>query len=95
MNNNKIKNLLEKRLNRLNLNKIAQSSYICHVANNIGKKYDFKAISFTHGVLKISIENHFICQQISFKKNEIINLINKKLKNNSVKKIIFDVGVVN
>jgi len=48
-----------------------------------------KPLSFKQGVLKIKVENSVLSQELQLRRSEIKNIINKRLEQVSVDKIIF------
>lgn len=84
-----INRILNKQLNKYNLANASQSAYVCHIANEVGKKYKFKAKSFKDGILAIQTQNPMEAQEIYFVLRPIITEINEKLKSDKVRKIVF------
>ena len=48
-----------------------------------------KPLSFKQGVLKVKMENSVLSQELQIRRDEIKEIINKKLEQGSVEKIIF------
>lgn len=48
-----------------------------------------KPIAFKQGVLNVKVENSILSQELQLRRNEIKDIINKKLKRNLVEKITF------
>ena len=48
-----------------------------------------KPIAFKQGVLNVKVENSILSQELQLRRNEIKDIINKKLRRTLVEKIIF------
>ena len=90
----KISQILEKKKYQ-NKTSIITSSYICWVADQIGKRYHFRSKKFKDGVLVIAVSDNILASEIQIKKSSIINKINKELKQDKIKRIKFIVGSPN
>ena len=64
----------------------AVSSQICFYANEWGKDR-FDAISYSRGVLKLSVRDSIDAGEIQMMSEEIIGYVNKKLRREIVKRI--------
>ena len=87
-----IKTELNKYLKKNNLYQIAESSNICNVFDNIKEKFwgnemECKAYSFKEGVLKLAVPSSIICTEVKLKRDKIIKELNKKLKEDLIKRI--------
>lgn len=86
----KISTILEKR----NYYKTLESSHICFVAQKeLDKIFGAKkisVISYRNGNLKIRAENNYLLSEIRMKQGEIIFEVNKKFKNNKIRKVSFN-----
>lgn len=74
------------------ISKITQAAYICGVADKIARRYGFGIVSFRSQALTISIGNNVLAQELKFKENQIIEEINRELKNNLIEKIKYRIG---
>lgn len=72
----------------MSLGDSAQAAYICFVADEVAKSR-FKALSFRDGVLEIGVTNSIEAMQIQADQTEIVEEINKILKNQKVQRIRF------
>lgn len=66
---------------------IYQSSFICHIAQeiiekNINKKIG--SISYKNRKIKLTVNNSFLAKEINLNNNLLLDLINKKLGKNLV-----------
>ncbi|NTW33701.1 MAG: DUF721 domain-containing protein [Bacteroidetes bacterium] len=87
-----IKSELDKYLKRNGLFIMAESSNICNIFEEIKqdiikKEIECKAYSFKEGVLKIAVSSSILATEVRIKSDKIKKELNKKLKNNLVKKI--------
>jgi len=64
----------------------AVSSQVCFYADEYGKG-SFTAISFSRGVLKLSVADSIDAGEVQMMSEEIIDHVNKKIKRALVKKI--------
>jgi len=48
-----------------------------------------KPLAFKQGVLKVRVENSVLSQELQLRREEIKNIINKRLKQGLIQKIIF------
>lgn len=84
-----IKNILEKCVGKYVFKNEILATNILEIWK---KEIDFPGSSplyFKQGILYIKAQNASVSQEIQFKKNELIQFLNKKLKKNLVKNIIF------
>lgn len=63
--------------------RILVAARICYEA----EKLDLNPISFSDGVLTLSVKNSSEASELQFKKSEILEKINKKIGRNIVEKI--------
>ncbi|MCL5795479.1 MAG: DUF721 domain-containing protein [Patescibacteria group bacterium] len=68
------------------------ASWVCHVAQAIGKYYDFSVVSFNNNILTISLPSNVLAQEIRFKEKKIITEINQRLKKDLVKRICYRIN---
>lgn len=68
---------------------ILDSSYICWVADQVGKKYGFRARKVKHHTLEIIVSSSILATEIKIKSKAIISEINKKLKKPAIEKLQF------
>ncbi|MFA5926712.1 MAG: DciA family protein [Patescibacteria group bacterium] len=63
---------------------------ICFYAESWGK-YPFRSVSFSRGILKVSVTSSSAAQELQMKEEEIIEYLNKKIG----RKIVKGVRIVN
>lgn len=77
---------------RQKMAKITQAAYICEVSAKVAKQYQFSVISYHNRALTINVINNVLAQELKFKESQIIENINKELKNDLIKKINYRIG---
>lgn len=83
-------NVLNKRLNKLGLNKELQAAYILSQANSLADGR-FEAVRFSHGVLTVNCPNSIAAAELQFETQSLIAKINDKIKPAAVKRLAFRV----
>ena len=82
----KVGNLLLKSLAKRGLAGAAISSQICYLADKWGKGR-FKSISYSRGVLKVSVRSSAAAQEISIDEEKLVEYLNKKIGRSIVKRV--------
>ena len=82
----KVGNLLLKSLSKRGLAGTAISAEICYFADEWGKSR-FKSISFSRGVLKVSVRSSAAAQELSMDEEKLIKHLNKKIGREIVKRV--------
>lgn len=89
----KINQLLPKQLHQKNLHNLAQAAYVCHLADQLAKGR-YNAISFKNGVLTLGVKNNFEAIALQSEQMLIILEINKKLGQDSIKRLKYRIKYV-
>ena len=82
----KINKILKGALGKKGLMGVATSAHICFLAEKWAKGR-FEPISYSKGVLKVSVKSSSHAQEMSMKENEICEYINEKLGRICVKRV--------
>ncbi len=91
----KIQDILKRRLAHYGLDKAAAAARVCAVAKEVGEAHvssaggKFEVISFKNGVLKIAVKSIAAAHMIRLRQKTLILKINEELKSDLVKKIKF------
>jgi len=78
--------LMPKQLRKNSIYNQAQAARICYEAKKL-YGYLFEPISFKNGVLKVSVPNGIVAQEVQAQSEEIIKKINQVIGSNQIKKI--------
>ena len=87
----RINKLLNKSANKYSLSKVAESSRICFVAEELSNG-EYKPISFKNGILTLKTTNYIVAQSLQLNSEKLIKKINDKLNNRLVKRIKFRIN---
>jgi len=82
----KVGKLLLKSLARRGLAGAAISAQICYLADEWGKGR-FKSISFSRGILKVSVRSSAAAQELSMEEEKLLRYLNKKIGREIVKRV--------
>lgn len=82
----KIDKILMKSLAKKGLGKASQSAMICFYATEWGKGL-FDTISFSNGVLKVSVSSSPASSNLQIRESELIDYLNAKLGRRSVRQL--------
>jgi len=84
----KINKILKRSMGKKGLMGTATSAHICFLAEKWARGR-FEPISYSKGVLRVSVKSSAHAQEMSMKEEEIIKYINDKIERKCVKKIRF------
>ena len=82
----KLDKILDKALAKKGLLKQARGAEICFYSES-WNRIPFSPISFSKGILKVSVESSVAASELSMKEEELINFINEKAGYKAVKKL--------
>ncbi|PIS08100.1 hypothetical protein COT78_00160 [Candidatus Berkelbacteria bacterium CG10_big_fil_rev_8_21_14_0_10_43_13] len=82
----KLDKILMSALAKKKLSGTIRSAQICFYANEWGKGR-FEAVSFLRGVLKVSVNSSPAASELEIQKEELIDSVNKRLGQNSVRSV--------
>jgi hypothetical protein len=80
----KIDQILHSRLTKKKLSGTLQAAQICFYVSQWGKT-PCQAISFTKGILRVSVDSSPAASELEIQKEDLISFINEKLGRNSVR----------
>lgn len=90
MNNEPISKILARRINAMGLSRQFNAARVCAVANEVSDN-EFSAVSFKNSVLKVRVDSNPRAHLVKLREKEIIEKINKELKREVVKKLVFQI----
>jgi len=82
----KVSKILLRRLADKGLAGVAISSQLCYFADEWSKGR-FKSISFSRGILKVSVRSSAASQEISMEEEKLVEFLNKKIGREIVKRV--------
>lgn len=82
----KVSNILLKSLSKRGLAGTAISAEVCYFADEWAKSR-FKSISFSRGILKVSVRSSASAQELSMDEEKLIGHLNKKIGRDIVKRV--------
>jgi hypothetical protein len=82
----KIDKILGRRLANKGLAKASQGALVCFYAKEWGIGL-FQPISFSYGVLKVSVASSPAASELNMKEGELVDFLNKKIGRNAVRSI--------
>jgi hypothetical protein len=87
----KINDLLNKRINKVGLQKPLEAAMIVSCANEVADHH-FQAIKYFRGILTIACESGEVAHQIFVEQEKYVQQINSKLNHPYIKRLAFRIG---
>lgn len=82
----KVGELLISSMAKKGLAREAIGAEVCFFADGWGK-HSFRSVSFSRGILKVSVASSSAAQELQMKEEEIVNYLNKKMGKEIVKRV--------
>jgi hypothetical protein len=82
----KIDQILAKSLAKKGLSKVTQGAMICFYASEWNKDL-FCPISFTNGILKVSVDSSPAASELQIRESELIEYLNNRIGKKSVRQL--------
>ena len=90
MKNERIGEILSRRINALGLKKQFTAARVCALSNEAADG-EFEAVSFKNGVLKIRVSSNARAHLLKLRENALISKINAKIPSSLVEKLRFEI----
>ncbi len=84
-----IKNTIQKQLKKINLSKEVYAAYVCEKAKPVAQRFNFEVLSYKNNKIRILVDNGLMAYEIRASEEKILNLINKEISGEKIKKIIY------